>query len=113
MNRTRELCARLGIRLPILQAPMAGAQDERLAIAVAAAGALGSLPCAMLAPEAIAEQVDSLRRSGAPVHLNFFCHSAPAPDGEREARWRALLEPYYRELGIAGATPAAGARTPF
>ena len=38
----------LGIELPILLAPMAGAALSELAIAVAEAGGLGSLPCAML-----------------------------------------------------------------
>ena len=36
------------IQLPIIQAPMAGAQGSALAVAVSNAGALGSLPCAML-----------------------------------------------------------------
>ena len=35
----------VGTELPIVQAPMAGASDARLAAAVANAGGLGSLPC--------------------------------------------------------------------
>ena len=42
------LCRRLGIDVPIVQAPMAGAQGSALAAAVSNAGGLGSLPCAML-----------------------------------------------------------------
>ena len=38
-----------GIELPIVQAPMAGATGAEMAVAVAKAGGLGSLPCAMLA----------------------------------------------------------------
>jgi nitronate monooxygenase len=38
----------LGIDLPIIRAPMAGAQGSAMAIAVSNAGGLGSLPCAML-----------------------------------------------------------------
>jgi nitronate monooxygenase len=34
------------VELPIIQAPMAGASDAELAIAVSEAGGLGSLPCA-------------------------------------------------------------------
>ncbi|WP_210422391.1 hypothetical protein [Spirosoma sp. KCTC 42546] len=37
----------LSIELPILLAPMAGAGASDLAIAVAEAGGLGSLPCAI------------------------------------------------------------------
>jgi len=40
-----------GIELPLIQAPMAGAQDAALAIAVSKAGGLGSLPCAMITPD--------------------------------------------------------------
>ena len=39
-----------GIELPIVQAPMANATGVEMAVAVAKAGGLGSLPCAMLAP---------------------------------------------------------------
>ena len=42
-----------GLELPIVQAPMAGSQDSALAIAVSNAGGLGSLPCAMLTPDAM------------------------------------------------------------
>ena len=38
----------LGIELPVIQAPMGGVQDEALAISVAEAGGLGSMPCALL-----------------------------------------------------------------
>ncbi|HWH84464.1 MAG TPA: nitronate monooxygenase, partial [Burkholderiaceae bacterium] len=42
----------LGTALPVIQAPMAGVQGSALAIAVCEAGGLGSLPCAMLSPQA-------------------------------------------------------------
>ena len=41
----------LGIELPIVQAPMAGVHGHALAVAASGAGALGSLPCAMLSVE--------------------------------------------------------------
>ena len=43
----------LGIELPLIQAPMAGVQDSALAVAVSNAGGLGSLPFAMLGPDAL------------------------------------------------------------
>ncbi|XOT94927.1 nitronate monooxygenase, partial [Alcaligenes pakistanensis] len=65
----------LHIEQPIVQSPMAGAQDSELAIAVARAGGLGSLACAMLSPEQIREQVGLFRQAvSAPINLNFFCH---------------------------------------
>ena len=91
----------LGVDIPLIQAPMAGAQDARLAVAVASAGALGSLPCATLGPDALHTALSELAKSDAPSYnLNFFCHTVPEPDPEREAAWRALLAPYYEELGL-------------
>lgn len=51
----------LGIELPIIQAPMAGVQGSALAIAVSNAGGLGSLPCAMLDPEAMRKELAAIR----------------------------------------------------
>jgi nitronate monooxygenase len=104
----------LGVELPVIQAPMAGSQDEALAAAVAAAGGLGSLPCSMLSPAGVAEQVGRFRRlTQAPLNLNFVCHQPPPPSAEKLAQWRALLEPYYRELGVVEALPSGRPREPF
>ncbi|QWP77953.1 nitronate monooxygenase [Lysobacter sp. K5869] len=104
-----------GIALPIVQAPMAGAQKAELAIAAARAGALGSLPCAMLAPQQAREQVAQFRAAvDAPVNLNFFCHRPAAADPAREAAWRERLRPYYLEFGLdPDAAVAAASRAPF
>ncbi|CAI8898144.1 Nitronate monooxygenase [Pseudomonas chlororaphis] len=105
----------LGIELPIIQAPMAGATTTAMVIAAAQAGALGSLPCAMLSPEQIRQDVQSIRQAtSAPLNLNFFCHQNPTPDPEREIRWKNALEPYYRELGADFEAPTpVSSRAPF
>ncbi|WP_178338795.1 nitronate monooxygenase, partial [Marinobacter nauticus] len=51
----------LGTDLPIIQAPMAGVQDSRLAAAVSNAGGLGSLPCAMLTAAALRAELEALK----------------------------------------------------
>ncbi len=104
-----------GIELPIIQAPMAGAQGSALAIAVSHAGGLGSLPCAMLTPEALHAELVTIRaQTNKPFNVNFFCHTPPQPDAAREAAWRAALAPHFREFGIDPATiPAAPGRAPF
>lgn len=105
----------LQIRLPIVQAPMAGAHGVELAVAVAQAGGLGSLPCAMLTPAQVGEQVTAFRAAcSGPLNLNFFCHTAPTPDAAREQAWRERLAPYYRELGLGPETPIPTSnRAPF
>jgi nitronate monooxygenase len=49
-----------------------------------------------------------------PYNVNFFCHTPPRPNPERETGWRALLAPYYRELELdLTAVPTGIVRTPF
>ena len=105
----------LGTDWPLIQAPMAGAQGSAMAIAVCEAGALGSLPAAMLAPEPLGAELAAIRAATArPFNLNFFCHAPPAADAAQEARWRAALAPYFAEHGIdAAAIPAGPGRRPF
>lgn len=103
------------IDLPIIQAPMAGSSDTELAVAVSEAGALGSLPCAMLTVEQTKAAVHVIRqRTARPFNLNFFCHSNPVPDPARERAWQERLSPYFVEMGLdpTAATPSP-ARTPF
>jgi len=104
----------LGVRWPLVQAPMAGVQGVELALAVSGAGALGSLPCAMLSGPSLGEALLQIQARGLPVNLNFFCH-VPAPaDPLREAAWRSTLAPYFRELGLAAeASVPAVVRAPF
>ncbi len=111
----RRILDLLGIDLPILQAPMAGAQRGALAIAVSEAGGLGALPCALLGLDDVRVEVAAIRRATArPFNLNFFCHVPPAPAAERMAAWGRRLESYHRELGLdAGAAAPAAKRQPF
>src|SRR5688500_13077597 len=101
--------------IPVIQAPMAGSQGSALAIAVSSAGGLGSLPCALLSPQAIRDELSAITAAtGKPYNVNFFVHREPAVDDAREGAWRALLAPYYRELGVDPAeVPAQARRTRF
>lgn len=105
----------LGTQLPLIQAPMAGVQLHSLAAAVSNAGALGSLPCAMLDAAGLRKELLALREhTRKPYNLNFFCHTPPAAEAAREAAWRDALSPYYAEFGIDPATIASGpGRLPF
>jgi len=104
-----------GIELPIIQAPMAGSTGSEMVVAVAEAGGLGSLPCALLSAEQIRAEVETIRRqTKRPINLNFFCHPPPRVDAAREAAWRQRLQRYYVELGLDPNASVAGAsRAPF
>src|SRR4051812_2018899 len=104
-----------GVELPIIQAPMAGAQGSAMTIAVSEAGGLGSLPCAMLSPQTMRDEMRAIRaKTTRPYNVNFFCHVIPNPAAERGARWRGAPPPYSVELGLAPSDVPAGApRAPF
>jgi nitronate monooxygenase len=100
--------------LPVIQAPMAGVQTHALAVAVGDAGGLGSLPAALLAPDALERELGALRAAGRPYNVNFFCHAPPVPDAATERRWHDTLRPYAREFGVdLDALPAGPQRAPF
>ncbi|HTU13239.1 MAG TPA: nitronate monooxygenase [Allosphingosinicella sp.] len=102
-----------GARLPIVQAPMAGAGGVALAVAAIKGGAVGSLPCAMLAPGEVRAQAAEVRAAGdGPLALNFFCHTMP--EDAEDGAWRALLRPFYEAAGVDPHAGGGGAaRRPF
>lgn len=111
----RRLLDLMGIELPILQAPMAGANGSAMAIAVSDAGGLGSLPCAMLDAAKVRAEIGVIRqRTAKPINVNFFCHTPPKADPQRDAAWKARLSGYYAELGLDADAPAPNVnRAPF
>ncbi|WP_394200937.1 NAD(P)H-dependent flavin oxidoreductase [Shewanella waksmanii] len=108
------LCQLLSISKPIIQAPMAGVQDWRLAVAVSQAGALGSIPCGMLTSEQVIEQVSLFQHHcDKPYNLNFFCHQMPQMNDAELARWQTCLEPYYHQYQLPPSASITGLRKPF
>ena len=119
-----DLCALLGLRHPIVQAPMAGVQGHELAVAASRAGALGSLPSATFSPEALKAELQALSAAlsvdggdaGTPLPwaVNFFCHRPPGAKAlQAEAAWCEAVAPWAREAGLSPPVPAGAARAPF
>ncbi|MBV9762225.1 MAG: DUF561 domain-containing protein [Acidobacteriaceae bacterium] len=111
----RRLLDLLNIEIPIIQAPMAGADSVELARSVSSTGALGSLACALLSPDSVHEAVAALRRDmRRPFNLNFFCHQMNAPDPAASERWKAFLRPHYERWNLdIDAVPQTPLRQPF
>jgi nitronate monooxygenase len=99
----------------IVQAPMAGANNHRLAAAVCEAGGLGSLPAAMLSPADLHSELRALQQATQrPYNVNFFCHTSPTPNEKAQAAWQKTLAPYYQAMGLApNAAHSGAARVPF
>ena len=80
-ERVGEFCERYRLRMPILQAPMAGACPPELAIAVAEAGGMGAAGVLLDTPARIAEWVAQFRAgSSGPFQLNLWIPDAPPAD---------------------------------
>ena len=105
----------IGTKIPIVQAPMAGANDAAMVIAVSNAGALGSLPCAMLNTDTARAQLHAITRgTDNPYNLNFFCHTPESRDMARQASWQKRLAGYYQQFGLdINAITSGPARSPF
>lgn len=103
---TNALLTRLGMTVPIIQAPMAGVATPTLAAAVSNAGGLGSLGLADLTPEKARAAVDDLRaRTNRSFNVNFFVNEPAALEGFDAGPMAARLALYYAEYGL-GAVPA-------
>ena len=99
---TAELPRLLPTDIPLIQAPMAGVQDWRMAAAVSAAGGLGSIPCGMLSAEQVEAEVAAFRNTtSAPVNLNFFCHRMSEPTEDVMQRWQECLTGFYTRQGFS------------
>lgn len=102
------LCDRLGMRLPIIQAPMAGGPSTpELVAAVSKAGALGSFGSAYIQPEAMQRDAEAVRaHTDAPFNVNLFV--SPQPAAVEPAAQRGALDAvggYFRELGLPPPEP--------
>src|SRR5579859_3417178 len=104
----RALLDRVGIDLPIIQAPMAGVSTPAMAAAVANAGGLGSLGVGATNAAGARSMIAAVReRSARSLNVNVFCHRPARADAAREAAWIERLRPEFERLG---ARPPAALR---
>lgn len=100
---------RLGMTLPIIQAPMAGISTPALAAAVSNAGGLGSIGVGATDPAGARMMIEELRaRTQRAFNVNVFVHAKPKADPAREADWLTWLAPLFAEFG---AEPPRALRT--
>lgn len=94
------LLDRLGVRLPIIQAPMAGTSTPAMAAAATNAGALGSIGVAAMDPAAVCKAIVEIRAAtDGPFNVNVFCHRPATPDPARERAWLEALRPVFHRFG--------------
>lgn len=99
---TIDLLSRLGIRYPIIQAPMVGVSTPALAAAVSNAGGLGSLGLGASTPEQGRALIEKTRALTAqPFNVNLFCHQPARFDQARNDTWLAHISGWFAEFGAA------------
>lgn len=98
----QDFMARLGLNLPVIQAPMAGVSTPHMAAEVANAGALGSLGLGASDVETARKALhDTRARTNRTVNANFFCHVPATPNPVQEAAWLHRLTPIFAKYGAA------------
>jgi nitronate monooxygenase len=91
---------RLGVRLPIVQAPMAGTSTPQMAAAVTNVGGLGSVGVGAVDAANAHAMIAALRNATAgPFNVNVFCHKPAIADPARELQWLEALRPQFERFG--------------
>ncbi len=92
-DRVARFCGRYGLSIPVLEAPMAGANSVARAAAIADAGGMGGLGALLLSPEEIADWVSQFRaQSKGALQINLWIPDPPpARDFAHESKVRAFL----------------------
>ena len=107
------LTAKLGLRVPIIQAPMAGGpSSQELVAACSAAGALGGFGFAYTQPAEMEKQTAWVRsRTQAPFVINLFTSPQPGELKDQRAALDAVAH-FYAELGLGTPQPVQGPYAP-
>ena len=100
---TAKLLSQLGIKHPVIQAPMVGVSTPQLAAAVSNAGALGSIG---LGASTAVQGREMIRQTRAltdrPFNVNLFCHQPANFDRARNDAWLKHLSSLFPEFeGVA------------
>ncbi len=109
-NRADAFCAKFGLRVPILLAPMAGASPASLSIAIAKAGGMGAMGAVVTKPPDIRAWVEEVRSAiNGPFQLNTWI---PDPEPFRDAEAEARVRKFLADWGPEVAATAGDVRPP-
>ncbi|KAK6461010.1 2-nitropropane dioxygenase [Scheffersomyces coipomensis] len=105
MSKSVGFCKRLGLKYPIIQAPMAGTSTVELATEITNNGGLGSLPIStinftqsqgLIQLKSLIEKYNVLNKSI--TNLNFFCHEIV--EGVTPTQIKNWFELYSKVLNV-------------
>jgi len=108
MSFSNPLLSRLGITLPIIQAPMAGVSTPAMAAAVSNAGGLGSLGVGATNAAGARKVIRETRAlTDKPFNINLFCHPPAVADAAAERAWLDYLASDFAKWGAEPPTRLA------
>ncbi|OWJ57791.1 NAD(P)H-dependent flavin oxidoreductase [Paraburkholderia caledonica] len=106
VNFVTPFAERFEMRVPVVQAPMAGATTPELVAAVSNSGGLGTLAGAALSPEKIATDVAAIRAlTDRPFGVNLFVLEPASPDDSTVRRALEAIDPVRADLGLPPGRP--------
>ena len=95
----------LGIKHPILLAPMAGVSTPELAAEVSNQGGLGSLGLGANSVESAGKQIlDTQVLTDYPFQVNFFCHESVKSSAESQQVWIDYIRPVFEKYNSTAPT---------
>jgi nitronate monooxygenase len=109
------LMEKLGLRYPVIQAPMAGGSDTpELVAAVGEAGGIGFFGAAYLTPAQIIDTARAVRaRTARPFGINLFAPLPVPTVPDNAGIAMAHAEAFYAELGLPAPAPPQPVKNPF
>ena len=93
------LLERLGLQVPVFQAPMAGVSSPEMAAAVSLAGGLGAVAVGAMTPARAREEIRKTRAAcRGPLNVNVFAHRPADTDAEKASAWCERLAPEFAKV---------------
>lgn len=110
----RNLLRLIGIKKPIIQAPMAGVSTPEMAAAVTNAGGLGSLGVGAMTAENARTTIEKTQQlTTGPININVFCHPPAEQNVAVNAAWMTWLTPQFAPYGVTAPTELREIYTSF
>ncbi|EMB3083102.1 MULTISPECIES: NAD(P)H-dependent flavin oxidoreductase [Providencia] len=105
MAKENAFLHRLGLRYPIIQAPMVGVSTPALVAAVSESGGLGSLGLGASTVEQARQMIAQTQAlTDKAFNVNLFCHQPPKRNQTNERAWIEYLAPYFAQFNTAPPT---------
>lgn len=113
-DRAKQFCDRFGMRVPVLQAPMAGSCPVELAAAVTQAGGMGALGAVLEMPDRISSWAEQFRaRSSGPLQINLWIPESPDKGSTDRGRHADGARSFLTQFGPPGDQPETPAPPVF